>query len=305
MRGEIGAIMVNLELYRVFYTVAKRGSLTKAAEELYISQPAVSQAIKQLENQLGGQLFNRTHKGMELSETGGKQIFEMVEKALRLFDEAESKYTELKDTATGVVRICASDTVSTHFLLPYLKEYHEKYPDVNLILQNGTSSETIEHLKLGKGDLGFVNLPIDDKDVNLSNTVMQLHDVFVASEKFSELFNGTVDLRRLQDYPLLMLDLSSSTRQAIVNFAHSQGIHLHPEIELTSLELMISLAENGIGIACVPREFVKKQLEEKTLFEIKTNPILPSRAIGLVLPKQETITFAVKEFLKLINQKEI
>ena len=305
MRGEIGAIMVNLELYRVFYTVAKRGSLTKAAEELYISQPAVSQAIKQLENQLGGQLFNRTHKGMELSETGGKQIFEMVEKALKLFDDAESKYTELKDTATGVVRICASDTVSTHFLLPYLKEYHEKYPDVNLILQNGTSSETIEHLKLGKGDLGFVNLPIDDKDVNLSNTVMQLHDVFVASEKFSELFNGTVDLRRLQDYPLLMLDLSSSTRQAIVNFAHSQGIHLHPEIELTSLELMISLAENGMGIACVPREFVKKQLEEKTLFEIKTNPILPSRAIGLVLPKQETITFAVKEFLKLINQKEI
>lgn len=297
--------MVNLELYRVFYTVAKCGSLTKAAEELYISQPAVSQAIKQLENQLGGQLFNRTHKGMELSETGGKQIFEMVEKALKLFDDAESKYTELKDTATGVVRICASDTVSTHFLLPYLKVYHEKYPDVNLILQNGTSSESIEHLKLGKGDLGFVNLPIDDKDVNLSNTVMQLHDVFVASEKFSELFNGTVDLRRLQDYPLLMLDLSSSTRQAIVNFAHSQGVHLHPEIELTSLELMISLAENGIGIACVPREFVKKQLEEKTLFEIKTNPILPSRAIGLVLPKQETITFAVKEFLKLINQKEI
>lgn len=305
MRGEIGAIMVNLELYRVFYTVAKCGSLTKAAEELYISQPAVSQAIKQLENQLGGQLFNRTHKGMELSETGGKQIFEMVEKALKLFDDAESKYTELKDTATGVVRICASDTVSTHFLLPYLKEYHEKYPDVNLILQNGTSSETIEHLKLGKGDLGFVNLPIDDKDVNLSNTVMQLHDVFVASEKFSELFNGTVDLRRLQDYPLLMLDLSSSTRQAIVNFAHSQGIHLHPEIELTSLELMISLAENGIGIACVPREFVKKQLDEKKLFEIKTNPSLPARAIGLVLPKQETITFAVKEFLKLINQKEI
>ena len=272
--------MVNLELYKVFYTVAKCGSLTKAAEELYISQPAVSQAIKQLESQLGGQLFNRTHKGMELSETGGKQIFEMVEKALKLFDEAESKYAELKDTATGVVRICASDTVSTHFLLPYVKEYHEKYPDVNLILQNGTSSETIEQLKTGKGDLGFVNLPVDDRDVNLSNVVMQLHDVFVANEKFSELFNETVDLRRLQDYPLLMLDLSSSTRQAIVNFAHSQGIHLHPEIEITSLELMISLAENGIGIACVPREFVKKQLEEKKLFEIKTNPILPTRAIG-------------------------
>lgn len=293
--------MVNLDLYRVFYTVAKCGSLTRAAEELYISQPAVSQAIKQLENQLGGKLFNRTHKGMELSDTGGKQIFSTVEHALRLLTDAENKYSELKNTATGVVRICASDTVSTHFLLKYIKEYHEKYPNVNLILENGTSAETIELLKNKKGDIGFVNLPIDDKDIHLSNTVMQLHDTFVASDKFSELFSQKIDLRRLQDYPLLMLELSTATRQAIVSFAHSQGIHLHPEIELASLELMTELAKNGIGIACIPREFVMHELEEGTLKEIKTNPELPSRAIGLALPKDTELTFAVKEFLKMIN----
>ncbi len=295
--------MVNLELYRVFYVVAKCGSLTKAAEELFISQPAVSQAIKQLETQLGGKLFNRTHKGMELTETGGRQIFDTVEKALKLFDEAESKYAELKDTATGMVRICASDTVSTHFLLPYIKEYHEKYPNVNLVLQNCTSSETIELLKGGKGDIGFVNLPIDDTEINLSNTVMQLHDTFVCSDKFKELTDGVVDLKRLQDYPLLMLELSTATRQAIVSFAHSQGIHLHPEIELASLELMCMLAKNGIGIACIPREFVLHELnEEKSLIEIKTNPTLPTRAIGLALPKDKNLTFAVKEFIKLLSK---
>ena len=295
--------MVNLELYRVFYVVAKCGSLTKAAEELYISQPAVSQAIKQLETQLGGKLFNRTHKGMELTETGGKQIFDTVEKALKLFEEAESKYVELKDTATGIVRICASDTVSTHFLLPYIKEYHQKYPNVNLVLQNCTSSETIELLKAGKGDIGFVNLPIDDTEINLSNTVMQLHDTFVCSEKFKELTNGVVDLKRLQDYPLLMLELSTATRQAIVSFAHSQGVHLHPEIELASLELMCMLAKNGIGIACIPREFVLHELnEEKSLIEINTNPTLPTRAIGLALPKDKNLTFAVKEFIKLLSK---
>jgi DNA-binding transcriptional LysR family regulator len=293
--------MVNLDLYRVFYTVAKCGSLTKAAEELYISQPAVSQAIKQLENQLGGKLFNRTHKGMELSETGGKQIFPIVEQALKLLTEAESKYSELKNTATGVVRICASDTVSTHFLLKYIKEYHQKYPDVNLILQNGTSAETIELLKSKKGDIGFVNLPIDDKDINLSNTVMQLHDTFVASDRFSELTGEVIDLKRLQDYPLLMLELSTATRQAIVSFAHSHGIHLHPEIELASLELMTELAKNGIGIACIPREFVRHEIESGTLKEIKTSPSLPTRAIGLALPKDVELTFAVKEFLALIK----
>lgn len=294
--------MANLELYKAFYTVAKCGSLTKAAEELYISQPAVSQAIKQLETQLGGTLFNRTHKGMELSETGGKQIFPLVEQALKLFEQVESKYAELKDTATGVVRICASDTVATHFLLPYIKSYHEKYPDVNLILQNGTSGETIELLKNKKGDIGFVNLPIDDSDVNLLSSVMQLHDTFVASDRFAELETGVVELKRLQDYPLLMLELSTATRQAIVSFAHSQGIHLHPEIELASLELMAELAKSGIGIACIPREFVSHEINSGSLKEIITAPALPARAIGLCLPKGENLTFAVKEFLKMVTE---
>ena len=294
--------MANLELYKAFYTVAKCGSLTKAAEELYISQPAVSQAIKQLETQLGGTLFNRTHKGMELSETGGKQIFPLVEQALKLFEQVESKYAELKDTATGVVRICASDTVATHFLLPYIKRYHEKYPDVNLILQNGTSGETIELLKNKKGDIGFVNLPIDDSDVNLLSSVMQLHDTFVASDRFAELETGVVELKRLHDYPLLMLELSTATRQAIVSFAHSQGIHLHPEIELASLELMAELAKSGIGIACIPREFVSHEINSGSLKEIITAPALPARAIGLCLPKGENLTFAVKEFLKMVTE---
>ena len=295
--------MVDLELYRVFYTVAKCGSLTKAAEELYISQPAVSQAIKQLERGLGGKLFNRTHKGMELSENGGKQIFAIVEHALKLFDEAEKKYAELKDTATGVIRICASDTVSTHFLSPYIKEYHEKYPNVNIILENCTSIETVELLKGKKGDIGFVNLPIDDTDVNLSHIVMPLHDTFFANDKFSELFDKTVPLKNLQDYPLLMLELTTSTRQAIVTFAHSHGIHLHPEIEVASLELMTELAKNGIGIACIPREFVGEYLlNSGALKEIKTEPALPQRAIGLALPKGATMTFALKEFIKLLEK---
>ena len=296
--------MVNLELFRVFYTVAKCGSLTKAAEELYISQPAVSQAIKQLETQLGGKLFTRTHRGMELTESGGKQIFEKVEKALKLFDEAVGRFSELKDTATGSLRICASDTVSTHFLIPYIKKYHQKYPNVNIVLQNGTSGEIIDMLKNGKGDLGFINLPCDDGDINLSNTVMMIHDSFVCSDKFIELKDKKIDLKRLQDYPLLMLEQSTATTRAIVSFASSQGVQLQPEIELASLELMTSLAKNGIGIACIAKEFVRKELEEGSLFEVKTNPALPTRAIALALPKDSDLTFVVREFINMINGTE-
>ena len=134
------------------------------------------------------------------------------------------------------------------------------------------------------------------------SSVMQLHDTFVASDRFAELETGVVELKRLQDYPLLMLELSTATRQAIVSFAHSQGIHLHPEIELASLELMAELAKSGIGIACIPREFVSHEINSGSLKEIITAPALPARAIGLCLPKGENLTFAVKEFLKMVTE---
>ena len=125
--------MVNLELYKVFYTVAKCKSITKAAEELFISQPAVSQAIKSLEAQLGGALFNRVSRGMELTETGGKQMFAVVENVMELLSEAEKKFTEMKNVATGSVRIAASDNVINFFLLKYIKEFKENVCDSAVI----------------------------------------------------------------------------------------------------------------------------------------------------------------------------
>ena len=254
--------MVNLELYRVFYTVAKCGSLTRAADELFISQPAVSQAIKQLEGQLGTPLFNRTHRGMELSEQGGKQIFGIVEKALAELDMAENKLKEINSTATGTIRISASDTIFSYVLIDKIAEYHEKYPDVKLNLINCITTETIELLKNNKCDIAFVNLPIDDKDFTLTSVVMPLHDTFVANERFKTLAEGVQPLKSMHDYPLLMLDTNTVTRKAIIQFSHSIGVHLHPEIECGSLELMIQLAKNGVGIACVPKEYVRRELGE-------------------------------------------
>ena len=297
--------MVNLELYRVFYTVAKCGSLTKAAEELFISQPAVSQAIKQLEGQLGTTLFNRTHKGMELSEHGGKQIFETVAAALTEVDSAEDRLKEISHTATGTIRISASDTIFSYVLIDKIAEYHSRYPDVKLNLMNCITTETLELLKHNKCDIAFLNLPIEDKEINLTSVVMPLHDIFVANENYFELSKEVQSLNSMHDYPLLMLDMSTVTRKAIIQFSHSIGVHLHPEIECGSLELMVQLAKNGVGIACVPKEYVKRELAEGTLFEIRTDPLLPARAVGIAFPKNQIVSFAVKEFFKMFNVEEI
>ncbi|HJB92773.1 MAG TPA: LysR family transcriptional regulator [Candidatus Borkfalkia stercoripullorum] len=296
--------MVNLELYRVFYTVAKCGSLTRAADELFISQPAVSQAIKQLEGQLGTPLFNRTHRGMELSDRGGKQIFDIVARALAELDEAENKLKEINSTATGTIRISASDTIFSYVVIDKIAEYHEKFPDVKINLINCITTETLDLLKNNKCDIAFLNLPVDDKDINLTSVIMPLHDTFVANKNYAALAEDVQPLKSMHDYPLLMLDQNTVTRKAIINFSHSIGVHLHPEVECGSLELMIQLAKNGVGIACVPKEYVRRELnDDKTLFEIRTEPALPARSIGIAFPKNQPISYATKEFFKLFNKE--
>ncbi len=296
--------MVNLELYRVFYTVAKCGSLTRAADELFISQPAVSQAIKQLEGQLGTPLFNRTHRGMELSDRGGKQIFDIVARALAELDEAENKLKEINSTATGTIRISASDTIFSYVVIDKIAEYHEKFPDVKINLINCITTETLDLLKNNKCDIAFLNLPVDDKDINLTSVIMPLHDTFVANKNYAALAEDVQPLKSMHDYPLLMLDQNTVTRKAIINFSHSIGVHLHPEVECGSLELMIQLAKNGVGIACVPKEYVRRELnDDKTLFEIRTEPALPARSIGIAFPKNQPISYATKQFFKLFNKE--
>lgn len=292
--------MVNLELYRVFYAVAKCGSLTKAAEELYISQPAVSQSIKQIEAQLGGTVFNRTHRGMELSETGGKQLFTIVEQALKLLDSAEIRFNELKNTAKGVVRICASDTVINHYLLPYINQYHRKYPDVKILITNTTSQEAVDILKQGRADLGFINLPLSNKELVLSGKIMELNDIFVVGKDFKIDVKEPMSLFAISDYPLLLLESSTSTRKAITEFANSVGVELHPDIEVASHEVLIHLAEIGLGIACIPREFIGEELANGSLRELRTDPVLPTRALGLVIPDNNDMNFCTKEFINLL-----
>ena len=294
--------MVNLELYRVFHTVAKCGSLTKAAEELYISQPAVSQAIKQLESQLGTTLFNRTHRGMELSVQGGKIIFPKVEEALSLLDSAENTLIELKTTATGTIRVGATDSIFSNILADKIAEYHDKYPAVKFDLITGTTLDTIAQLKDNKCDIVFLNLPIDDKGIMLSGSVSLLSDIFVANERFSELKDRAVSIKTLQQYPLLMMEGNTVARRAVDGYLATLGLTLTPDIEVANWDLMLKLAVKGMGVGCVPREYCRKELESGDHFEVNVTPSLPVRGVGLALPQNVPVPFALREFIALFQK---
>lgn len=296
--------MANLELYRVFYTVAKCGSLTKAADELYISQPAVSQAIKQLENQLGVPLFNRTRRGMELTAQGGKVIFSKVEEALSLFGEAESLISQINTCATGTIRIGASDTIFEYFLADKIVRFHEQFPAVKIELLSDVSPRTLEDLKNNKCDVAFVNLPIQlESDLTLYGDFMRLSDIFVTSDKYPELLNRVVPLAEVAKYPLVSLDKNTVASQSLTRFLSTVGITIEPQMEIGSWDLMKRLVMRGMGVGVIPREYVEKRLEEGSLFEVKTDPQLPVRSVGMVLAKNAPISYALRVFIQQFDVK--
>ncbi|MBE5746561.1 MAG: LysR family transcriptional regulator [Clostridiales bacterium] len=295
--------MVNLDLYRVFYTVAKCGSLTRAAEELYISQPAVSQSVKQLENQLGVSLFNRTHRGMELSAQGGKLIFDEVERALGLLNEAENRIAQTKMSATGTIRIGASDTIFEYFLADKIVDFHERFPAVKIELMADFTPDTVEKLKADRCDIAFVNLPINvDPELELYGNCMRLNDIFIVGEKYKELAEGKISLAQLKKYPIIMMDKNTVSRHAIDNFLRTVGVELAPSIEVGSWDLMKRLVLHGMGVGIIPREYATRRLGTGELLEINTDPVLPARSVGMLLPKNKPVSYALHSFIEYFRE---
>lgn len=292
--------MAQLEQYRIFASVANNKSFSKAADELYITQPAISQSIKLLENELGTQLFVRTSRGVVLTEAG-EILYIYVEQGLSTFKSAENHINELKALEHGKLNIGASDTLCQHFLLPYLKKFHEKYPNVNLKVTNRTSRETVELLKQGKVDIGFINMPTETGENILVISVAKLHDCFVYNEKhFPNIYNKT-KLGELQDFPLLMLERESSTRRYIDDYFKSKNIMLSPQIELGSHDLLLSFAEIGLGFAAVVREYSINELQNGNLKEVELTSEIPSRTIALIYQNKMPLTFSAKEFIRMIE----
>ena len=295
--------MINLELYRVFVTAARCGSLTKAAEKLYISQPAVSQSVKLLENQLGEKLFRRTARGMELTDCG-KMLYKVLARPLEELENAEGKFSEWRMSPGGTIRISSSDTYTKYFLMREIEKFHKKHPETSLIVLNATTSETCEMVKSGRADIGIVNLPVSDPEIRMVSTCKRFHDIFVAGPKYLSMRDRMIPLKELENFPLVMLDRNSNTRKSLVTFAHSLGIHLHPEIELGSIDLLKWYAKANMGIACVPAEYLKEELERGELFEIRSDPPIPERAGGIIRSEKGQLNALMREFIDDMCREE-
>ncbi|OPA80310.1 LysR family transcriptional regulator [Paenibacillus selenitireducens] len=283
----------NMELYQVFYITAKAGSLSKAATELFITQPAVTHSIKQLEAKLGGQLFFRTSKGVRLTAEG-QVLFTYIEQAYHFILNGERKMAEMHQLTEGEVKIGAGDTLCRHFLLPHLQTFHEAYPQIKIQVTNRTTREIIALLKEGKIDIGIVNLPISDHQIDVQES-LEIHDCFVTGEKYKHLSESPISLEYLLEHPMIMLEQGSSTRAYVDQFITSQGHTLKPEIELGSVDLLVEFARSGFGISCVIKEFIEAELMDHSLYEIQLKTPVPPRRVGIIKLKSTPLPAAARQ----------
>jgi len=292
--------LVNLEYYKVFYYVAKYKSITRAAEELFISQPAVSQAIKHLESTLGGSLFLRTPKGMRLT-TEGELLYNYVAQGYESLVQGESKFKELFMLEAGEIRIGASDMTLQFYLLPHLEQFHKLYPKIKIKVTNAPTPETLEYLSAGKIDFAVVSAPVKENKGLSIIPVCKIRDIFIANNRFPELKEKTLEVAELENYPIICLEHNTSTRKYVDAFLKGKSTVLNPEFELATSDLIVQFTSRGLGVGCVVRNFAEKLLADKTLFEVQLKNPIPERDICIVTYDKNPISPAGKKMLSILT----
>jgi LysR family transcriptional regulator, transcriptional activator of the cysJI operon len=299
--GIRGAYMVGkLDLYRIFNVVSRNKSFSKAALELYMTQSAVSQSISKLENEIDIQLFYRTSKGVELTNAGSL-LYEHVSSAIGIIDVAEGKLLEFKQLKIGELRIGVGDTISRYFLLPYLEEFHFRYPGIKLTIMNGTTPEICAHIKSGRADLGICNLPIQDENIQ-AIPCKEIQDIFVCGEKYKKITKNPISFEYLMKMPLIFLEKRSNSRIFVDNFLKRKGFEISPVFELGSYDLLIDFTRINLGISCIIKEFSKDYIERGILYEVVLEEEIPKRSIGICYLKNVPLSRAAKRFVESINK---
>ncbi len=291
---------INFELYKVFYTVAKSGSFSAAARELFISQSAVSQSIKSLEVNIGSLLFVRGSRNVKLT-SAGNMLFSHVEQAYSLLKTAENKMLEMQSLSLGEIKIGVGDTILRYLLTPFLQQFIKDYPKIKIKIINRTSPGIIDSIKKGAVDFGIVTLPVEDKDIETAD-FQEVEDVFAASMRFSELNGKLVTIEELSALPLLLLQKESSTRRNLDQYFSSKGLNIIPEIELESMELLVEFSKIGLGIAHVLKESAAALVSNDELFILNLTEPIPKRKLGVAKLRNVPLTSASSEFVAKLSK---
>ena len=284
---------------KVFHTVARLLSFTKAAEELHMTQPAVTFQVRQLEEYFNTRLFDRTHNKVNLTPAG-ERVSAFAERIFDLYSEMENTVRDLTGEISGAVTIGASTTIAEYLLPALLGEFKNSYPNINLRLKVSNSEGIVSMVEQNVIDLGIVESPVSNK--NLIVEVCHDDQLVVVAAPDHELVKrgGKVKASELVRYPFVSREEGSGTRDFIMQYLLDEKVNpgeLNFSLELGSPEAIKGAVEAGMGITIISRSIIGKELKLNTLAELQLDPPL-SRPFSFVRQRQK---FRVTVMEKLLE----
>ena len=292
----------NLSQYRIFYAVAKAGNISRAAKELYISQPAISKSISKLEDSLNTVLFTRNSRGVQLTDEG-QVLFEHTRDAFEERAKGEQELKRIREFNMGHIRIGVSNTLCRFIMVKYLKGFIEQYPHIKITIESQPTTQTLSMLEQQRIDIGLVVEQKSAKSMNFI-PVMDIEDIFVATPSYLEnlkLREGA-DTDVFQSGNLMLLDKNNITRHYIDDYMSVNEIVANNLLEVTTMDLLIEFARIGLGIGCVIKEFVKEDLDSGRLAQLKLDTPIHKRTVGFLWQSSRT-SKALDTFIRFCKEQ--
>lgn len=256
---------MNLRQLRYFLAAAELGSFTAAARSLYIAQPSLSEQVRQLEAELGVELFARVGRGIALT-AAGRAFRPEAERVLASVERARDAVRDVRELRGGTLSFGMFGTASAYLVAGLAAEFRRRYPDVRLRLVGQNSSLTADAVRSGRLEAALVVLPIDDDGLD----VRPVHrEELVVVSRVADHVAEPMTMRRLVELPLVLYDAeyggADPTRRQLVERAQSAGVTLRPVVEVEDMEAALQLAQRGVGDTVVARAVLRDRRGARSL----------------------------------------
>lgn len=302
---------VNLSLYRIFYAVAQAGNISKAANELYISQPAISKAISKLEENLNITLFIRKSRGVMLTKEG-EILLNYIKTAFQALNEGEDAIKKINEFGIGHITFGVSTTLCKYMLLHYLEKFTKAYPHIRITIKCQSTFETLKLIEDHKIDLGLIGKPNHLKNLEFY-PIREIEDAFVASptylknllvrEKISGITKKT-SAKILETSNLMLLDEKNITRIFIDDYMKKYNIVTNQILEVSNMDLLIEFTKIGLGVGCVIKDFVADELNDGSLIEIPLAAPISRREVGFSVTKLSPQNDSLVKFMEFYKEMQ-
>lgn len=291
---------VTYDYYRIFYYVAKYHSFTRAAKILMNSQPNITRAMNNLEQELGCRLFQRTHKGVTLTPEG-EALFAHVQIAQEHLQAGEAELASAKNLESGHISIGTSEIALHGLLLPVLREFHHAYPGIHIQITNQSTPQAVAAVRSGIVELAVVTTPTGIAKPLTEISLVPLQDILVAGSYFSDLADQVVSLKELQRYPLVCLGRDTKTYELYEELFAKHGLVLRPDIEVATVDQILPMVKYDLGLGFLPEFFAREAIKAGEVYKVQLAEAIPRRTICLVRDGSRPISAAALALERMLR----